>query len=110
MASPDEVESRPARRWIVIGGFFVILFLALIVRLFFLQVVDYQASVNTVASNSLRAITIPATRGEILDRQGNPLVNNITTTEIRLSREDAALYPAVKGSLSSLTGISVNKI
>jgi penicillin-binding protein 2 len=110
MASPDEVESRPARRWIVIGGFFVILFIALIVRLFFLQVVDYQASVRTVASNSLRPITIPATRGEILDRQGHALVNNITTTEIRLSREDASLYPAVKGSLSSLTGISVKKI
>ncbi len=110
MASPEEVRSRPARRWLVIGGFFVILLIGLIVRLFFLQVVDYKVSVATVASNSLRYTTIPATRGEILDRQGHPLVSNITTTEIRLSREDAALYPTVKGSLSSLTGLSVTQI
>ena len=63
MASPEEVESRPARRWLVIGGFFTILLIALIVRLFFLQVVDYKTSVETVASNSLRTTTIPATRG-----------------------------------------------
>jgi penicillin-binding protein 2 len=110
MASPEEVASRPARRWIVIGGFFVILLIALIVRLFFLQVVDYQASVNTASENSQRVTTIPATRGEILDREGQPLVSNITTTEIRLSREDAVLYPNVKGSLSSLTGLSVKRI
>jgi len=45
MASPDEVRSRPERRWLVIGGFFVVLFVALLVRLFFLQVIDYKASV-----------------------------------------------------------------
>jgi penicillin-binding protein 2 len=110
MASPEDVQSRPARRWLVIGGFFAILLVALIVRLFFLQVVDYKASVETVASNSLRHTTIPATRGEILDRDGRPLVTNVTTTEIRLSRAEATLHPTVKGSLSSLTGLSVKKI
>lgn len=110
MASPEDVQSRPARRWLVIGGFFAILLVALIVRLFFLQVVDYKASVETVASNSLRHTTIPATRGMILDREGRPLVTNITTTEIRLSRAEATLHPTVKGSLSSLTGLSVKRI
>ena len=62
-------------------------------RLFFLQVVDYKASVQTVESNSLRVTTIPATRGEILDRQDQALVTNVTTTEIRLSRAEAALHP-----------------
>src|ERR1700728_1235035 len=54
MASPEEVQSRPARRWLVIGGFFIILFVALILRLFFLQVVDYKASVAVVDQNTLR--------------------------------------------------------
>ena len=31
MASPDEVKARPQRRWLVIGGFFFILLVALIV-------------------------------------------------------------------------------
>jgi penicillin-binding protein 2 len=110
MASPDEVGARPARRWIVIGGFFLILLVALIVRLFFLQVVDYQASLAAVQFNSLRFTTIPATRGVILDRAGKPLVTNVTTTEIRLSRAEAVLHPTIKGSLSALTGLSVQKI
>jgi penicillin-binding protein 2 len=110
MASPEEVQSRPERRWLIIGGFFLVLFISLIVRLFFLQVIDYKASVIAVESNSLRPTTIPATRGVILDREGNPLVTNITTTEIRLSRAEAALHPTIKGSLASLTGLSVNRI
>jgi penicillin-binding protein 2 len=110
MASPDEVGARPARRWLVIGGFFLFLLVALITRLFFLQIVDYKVSTETVASNSLRHTTIPATRGEILDREGKPLVTNITTTEIRLSRAEAVLHPTIKGALSSLTGLSVRKI
>lgn len=110
MASPEEVGSRPARRWIVIGGFFLVLLVALIVRLFILQVLDYQVSIATVQENSLRVTTIPATRGQILDRAGQPLVTNVTTTQIRLSRAEAALHPTVKGALSSLTGISVKKI
>ncbi len=110
MASPDEVQARPVRRWLVIGGFFALLFVGLIVRLFFLQVVDYKASAAIVNQNSLRVTTIPATRGEILDRAGEPLVTNVTTTEIRLSRAEASLHPAIKGSLSSLTGLSVQQI
>ena len=110
MASPDEVRARPGRRWLIIGGFFTLLFISLIVRLFFLQIVDHQASVNAVLANSLRVTTIPAARGMILDRTGHPLVTNVTNTEIRLSRAEAALYPAVIGSLSSLTGLSVKQI
>jgi penicillin-binding protein 2 len=110
MASPEEVQARPARRWLVIGGFFIVLFVALILRLFFLQVVDYQASVKVVDQNSLRPTHIPPTRGEIFDREDKPLVTNVTTTEIRLSRALAALNPTVKGSLASLTGLSVKVI
>ncbi len=110
MASPDEVGARPSRRWVVIGGFFLILLVALITRLFFLQVLDYKASVAAVQYNSLRTTTIPASRGEILDRTRTPLVTNVTTTELRLSRAEAALHPAIIGALSSLTGLSVKVI
>ncbi|MDE3044404.1 MAG: hypothetical protein KGJ10_06215 [Acidobacteriota bacterium] len=110
VASPDEVTSRPERRWLVIGGFFLLLFMALVLRLFFLQILDYKSSVATVQSNSLRVSTIPATRGIITDRTGHPLVANVTTTEIRLSRAEAALHPTIKGSLASLTGLSVAQI
>jgi penicillin-binding protein 2 len=110
VAQPGEVQSRPERRWLVIGGFFLILFLLLIGRLFILQVVDYRVSVAAVQANSLRVSTIPASRGLILDRSGKPLVSNVTTVEIRLSRAEASLDPKIKGSLASLTGLSVKQI
>jgi penicillin-binding protein 2 len=75
-----------------------------------LQVLEQKSSVLAVKSNSLRVTTIPATRGEILDRSGQPLVTNVTTVEIRLSRAEAALFPPIKGTLASLTGISVGQI
>ncbi len=110
VASPDEVRSRPHLRWLVIGGFFFILFVILVGRLFTLQIVDYKSSVAIVDQNSLRITTIPATRGLILARDGAPLVDNVTTVEIRLSRAEAALYPPIKGALASLTGLSVTQI
>jgi len=110
MASPDEVQARPERRWLVIGGFFAVLLVLLVVRLFFLQVVDYKSSVAAAQANVLRVTNIPATRGSIFDREGNPLATNVTTTEIRLSRAESTLHPGVIGSLSSLTGLSVKKI
>ena len=110
VAGPDEVVARPERRWKVIGGFFLVLLVALVVRLFFLQVLEYRSSAATVYANSLRVTTIPAARGSIMDREGTPLVTNVTTTQIRLSRAEAALYPSIKGTLSSLTGLSVKQI
>jgi len=110
VASPDEVHARPELRWRLIGGFFALLFLVLLGRLFMLQVLEQKTSTLIVQSNSLRGTTIPATRGEILDRNGNALVTNVTTVEIRLSRAEAALYPPIKGTLASLTGISVGQI
>ena len=110
VASPDEVRIRPERRWRVIGAFFLLLFLILVGRLFTLQILDYKSSVQAVDLNSLRPTTIPASRGLILDRNGMPLVTNVTTVEIRLSRAEAALYPPIKGALASLTGLSVKQI
>ena len=110
VASPEEIEVRPERRWRIIGGFFAVLLVLLIYRLFTLQILDYRVAVATVNSNSLRVSSIPAARGLILDRYGRPLVTNTTTTEVQLSRAEAALDPAVKGTLAALTGVSVTSI
>ncbi len=110
VANPEEVGHRPERRWRVIAGFFILLFILLVYRLFTLQIIDYKQSQASVLSNSLRVSTIPAARGLIVDRTGIPLVTNVTTTQIRLSRAEAALYPQVKGALASLTGLSIKQI
>lgn len=103
VASPQEIASRPARRFIIIGTFFILLFGLLVYRLFSLQVVEYSSAVASVESNSLHTAVIPATRGFILDRTGIPLVGNNTVTEIQLSRAQAHLHPNVIGALALLT-------
>jgi penicillin-binding protein 2 len=110
VVGPDEVKVRPERRWRIIGGFFALLFVLLIGRLFVLQILNHATSVATVQQNSLRPTTIPAPRGYIVDRHGHPLVDNVTTVEVQLSRAEANLNPSIKGALSSLTGISVAQI
>jgi penicillin-binding protein 2 len=110
VASPEEVHARPERRWRVIGGFFSLLLILLIGRLFMLQILEHSASEATVRSNSLHIATIPASRGLIVDRTGTQLVTNVTTTEILLSRQQAYLNPSVIGALATLTNQSVTKI
>jgi len=72
VAAPGDVKLRPERRWYVIGGFFFLLFLLLVGRLYVLQIKDHKQSEQQVANNSLRVATIPASRGLILDRNGTP--------------------------------------
>ncbi|MGH9020665.1 MAG: penicillin-binding protein 2 [Acidimicrobiales bacterium] len=110
VAGPEAVTHRPERRWGIIGGFFALLLVLLLGRLFVLQVLNYKSSVATVRLNSLRSSSIPAPRGLIVDRSGHAMVANVTTTEVQLSRAEAALDPAIKGTLSSLTGVSITQI
>ncbi|HEV2427479.1 MAG TPA: penicillin-binding protein 2 [Acidimicrobiales bacterium] len=110
VAGPEQVRHRPERRWRIIGGFFALLFVLLLGRLFVLQILNHNASVAAVYQNSLRPTTIPASRGPIVDRTGHVMVGNLTTTEIQLSRAEASLDPSIKGALSSLTGVSVAQI
>jgi len=107
---PDENKVRPERRWYVIGGFFTLLLVIVIYRLFMLQIVDVKASIRTVNTNSYQVSVIPATRGLILDRNGRPLVSNQVTVEVRLSRAESYLHPSTIGALAALTGTKVSTI
>ena len=107
---PDENKVRPERRWYVIGGFFTLLLVIVVYRLFMLQIVDVKSSIHTVNSNSFQVSVIPATRGLILDRNGRPLVSNQVTVEVRLSRAESYLHPATIGALAALTGTKVKTI
>ena len=112
VAPPGDVKLRPERRWYVIGGFFFLLFLLLVGRLYVLTDQGPQA-VGRAGGRELDSLRVTRYRrraGLILDRNGTPLVNNVTTVEIRLSRAEATLDPTIEGTLASLTGPSVNQI
>ncbi len=75
-----------------------------------LQVVNHAAAVETTQQNSLRTSTIPASRGQIRDRNGAILVGNKTTIQLQISLQEATNNPSIKGALSALTGLSVSQI
>ena len=110
VASPEEVEARPQRRWFILGAFFALLFCGLIVRLFMLQVLEHGTAISAVNNNAIRTSTLPANRGYILDRNGNALVTNVDTTQILLSQVEAALHPNVEGALALLTHQRLSQI
>ena len=72
----------------VIQYLVLVVFIALGIRFYVLQVArheDYQARAE---NNRIREIPIPAARGQILDRNGNVLVDNTPTNNIVVTPED----------------------
>lgn len=70
-----------------VGIVAISLFLALFVRLWFLQGIDRQEYEAASVTNRLRVIHEEAPRGRILDRNGKVLVDNRTSVVVSLDRE-----------------------
>ena len=102
--APDTTEARPALRLRIVGIAVVGLFAVLGLRLWALQVLQAPAAAQAVVANQIRVVPVTPTRGLILDRNGNPLANNVVTEEITLSRVAAQHDPTVIGRLAAVVG------
>jgi penicillin-binding protein 2 len=102
--APDSTASRPGLRLRITGLVVIALFAILGLRLWTLQVLQAPAAVHAVSANQIRSVAVPPTRGEILDSTGLPLVNNVVTQQITLSRVSAVQHPEVVGRLAALIG------
>jgi penicillin-binding protein 2 len=90
-----------------------VLLLALLSRLWFLQVLAGERYGHLAEANQVRQVVVEAPRGRILDRQGRVLVRNraawaitVKTTELSDKRQ----RDVVLGRLSSLLGVPRAKI
>ena len=104
VGSPEEEESRPNLRLYIVGLIVLVLFGVLGLRLWTLQVVEGKTYAAAVTRNEVRVVSIPAPRGEIVDRDGTVLVTNIPQEEILLSQSEAAQNPAIIGMVAALVG------
>jgi penicillin-binding protein 2 len=104
VGSPEEEESRPSLRLRVVGIAVLLLFGVLVLRLWTLQVVEGKTYAAAVTRNQVRVASIPAPRGEIVDRNATVLVSNIPQEEILLSRAEAAQNPGIIGMVAALVG------
>ncbi|WP_426153300.1 penicillin-binding protein 2 [Pseudomonas sp. DC3000-4b1] len=76
--------------------------LALIARLYFLQVVQYDYHSTISENNRVHVLPIPPERGLIYDRNGVVLANNRPSFNLTLTRERAGDTPAVLDQLAKI--------
>ncbi len=81
---PYRLTPRLALRIGILGVVVLIVFAALFLRLWALQVLAGTKYVDQARANSYRTVAVQAPRGPILDRNGLPLVTNQSATAIEL--------------------------
>jgi penicillin-binding protein 2 len=106
--------SRLSLRVAVAGGVGVVLFAILFFRLWNLQVLSGDEYLAEAQNNRTREIKVIAPRGDILDRDGEVLVDNRTSLALQLNTaklpEDPAEERAELARLGELAHISLRKV
>ena len=89
-------ENRPtitpqlAVRVAIIGGIALVAFAVIFFRLWYLQMLSGDQYLAEANDNRVRDIMVQAPRGEIVDRDGNVLVDNRTALAVTISPGQAA--------------------
>jgi penicillin-binding protein 2 len=107
-------SSRMALRIAVLGGVAVALFAVLFFRLWDLQVLSGGQYLAEAKNNRTREFKVIAPRGDILDRDGNVLVDNRTSLALQLNTqklpEDEGEAVAELKQLGHLAHMSLRKV
>src|SRR5215467_14912552 len=104
---PTEDLRQAGLRLQIIYYLAIVLFVALIARLWYLQVMNSQGFAERAEANRIRVIPIPAPRGTIFDRKGKVLVTSKSSYNIVLSRKDVkdSELPQIADLLAEHLGI-----
>ena len=86
------VSPQLAVRVAIIGGVAMVIFGVIFFRLWYLQVLSREQYVAQANANRVRDLPIAAPRGQILDREGQPIVSSRTTNAVQIV--PSALPPA----------------
>jgi penicillin-binding protein 2 len=89
----------------VLAAVIAFMFASLVTRLWFLQVLAAQQYRERAEGNSVRITPIPAPRGRILDRNGEPLVDNVETTQLLIDKDEVRDVDALLARLSTLLDV-----
>jgi penicillin-binding protein 2 len=78
------VSPQLALRVAIIGGVAMVMFGVIFFRLWYLQVLSGEQYVTQADANGARHLPIAAPRGEILDREGQPIVGSTVTNAVQI--------------------------
>lgn len=100
-------------RLIALGVLITSLFGVLLLRLWFLQVTDIEASLDAASEQRVRVVEVEAPRGDIFDREGKELLAGTTATlrvivDLRLVEADQEEF--LVRNLSALLAIPASEI
>jgi penicillin-binding protein 2 len=103
---PYRFTPQLALRIAILGVVALAAFAVLFFRLWALQVLSGPQYLRAALDNQIRSVRIEAQRGQILDRNGDPLVTNIPGTAVELYPADLPdTWAARKAELKSLSKI-----
>src|SRR3954463_1267534 len=100
---PDDRQSLTIRLS-VLQYIVAVLFAALAVGFWVFQIAQHEKFLEMAENNRLRKLPLPAPRGVLLDRNGKVLVENQSTMNIALVREQTKNMPDVLRVLAAATG------
>ena len=98
------VDVRASRRVLVLGRIALFWAGALLVRLFILQVLDHEELKKAAAAQQQHSFTIPADRGEILDRTGHPMAISVRTKSVVINPQRVRSPGFFAGLVAPLVG------
>jgi penicillin-binding protein 2 len=111
---PYRLTPKLARRVALLSGLVVIIFGALLMRLWALQVLSGPQYAAKAQANQVRTVSVQAPRGTILDSSGHVLVANQPVTSVELSPSGLPRnYPTRVREirrLARVAGVSVHRI
>lgn len=87
----DAISSRSSLRIAVLGVIALTLFAIVFFRLWFLQVLTGSQYLAEANQNRTRDVRVDAPRGNILDRNGNTLVDNKSSWQVRVDQNEWAI-------------------
>src|SRR3954465_6909715 len=106
---PDDRRSLTIRLS-VIQYLTAVIFAALAVGFWIFQIAQHQKFLEMAENNRLRKLPLPAPRGVLLDRNGKVLVENQSTLNIALVREQTKNVAGVLRVLAAATGIDESQL
>ena len=88
----------------------LIVFFFVLVKIFYIQVIEYK-KLNTLASELWsRELTVQADRGKILDRNGKVIVDNVTTVGLYLVPNQILNKKEVASTLANILDVSYDEM
>jgi len=106
----DDYQKNLRSRIFIITGLIFASFFVLLLRLWYLQVVQEGSLQKLAESNRMRKVTFPGFRGNIFDRNGVELVSSRPSYNLTIIREDVADLDGILTKLQKFLPLNKKKI